>query len=254
MQYVRLVIAAIQLSLATCYCQTKIELHDISDRTRPVRISGIVSVSDDASRSIRSYQVEGHFHNVSKKGVVLIIAHFANEDPDGPSLNFTYQKEYFFSPNVLATGSSEDFLSAVIRLKFAPAGQQTQQSQANGIPEATAEALFVQFSDGTTWGDSETARDAFDDRRETLRVLDKLESILQNGGEQALKEELSKQDSTPPCINSLISECSGKAGSCMTDGLRSMIDAARRHEHDVSQGSVITHRATRVAVAEEKVE
>ena len=235
MRHLRFVIVAIQLSLVTCYCQTKIELHDISPRTRPVQVSGIVSLSDDASNSIRTYQVEGHFHNVASKDVALLILRFVSNGTSGPTLNFTYQKEYFFNLNVLGKGSSEDFHSAMVRLKFAPVSQPVQESRVEGsaVPAASAETVFVQFVDGSTWGDSESAQDAFNERRETLRELSRLERVLQNGGEQMLKEELSKQDSNPPCINSLVSECSGKADSCMADGLRSMIEAARRHEHDI---------------------
>jgi hypothetical protein len=201
-----------------------------------------MSLSDDASKSIRSYQVDGRLHNTSNKEVMLLIVHFAGNGTSGPTLNFTYQKEYFFSLNVLGKESLEDFHSAMVRLKFPPVGQPIQERQVEGsaVPAASAETVFVEFVDGTTWGDSELAQDAFDERRETLRELGKLERLLRDGEEQALKEELSRQDgSALPCINSLVSSCSGKADSCLMEGVRSMIEAANHHQFGMKRESSV---------------
>lgn len=236
MRYIRLAIVAIQLSLFTCYSQTKVELHDISTEPSPIHVSGIVSVSDDASRAIRSYQVNGKFHNISNKDVALIIVRFASDDKSGPNLDLTYQKEYFFSVSPLGKAGSDDFSSALVRLKFGPpVSQPAQQSQldASATPTATAETVFVQFVDGATWGDSEAAEEALAERRETLRELGRLENVLQDRGAQALKEELSKLDSVPLCIGLLVNSCAGKSDSCIADGLRSMIGTAQQRQHDM---------------------
>jgi hypothetical protein len=60
-------------------------------------------------------------------------------------------------------------------------------------PTASVETVFVQFVDGTAWGDPESAQAAFDERRETLRELGKLEPLLRDGEEQQLKDELSRR-------------------------------------------------------------
>ena len=74
MGHIRAVIVAILVgSVVCCYGQGRTELHDVSPRTSPVQVSGVVSVVDDSSELVRSYQVEGHFHNVSNKGIVLIV-------------------------------------------------------------------------------------------------------------------------------------------------------------------------------------
>lgn len=238
MRYARLTIVAIQLSLATCYCQTRLELLDISPQTSPVNVSGTVSVSDDTSNGIRSYQVAGHFHNTSNKDIGLIIVHFASNYANGPTLSLTYQKEYFFSLNVLAKSGSEDFRSAVVRLRFGPTNDKVQQSpvDASGVRSSFAETVFVQFVDGTSWGDSESAQSALDERSETVRELSKLEAFLPDGGVM-LKEELVNHGYTLSCINSLISDCSGKADSCLTEGVRSMIEAANRHQSGMKRES-----------------
>jgi hypothetical protein len=231
-----LVVFAIQLG----YCQTRLELHDTSAPKSPVQMSGIVSFSDDASKVIRSYQVESHFHNVSNKDVSLIIAHFATT-VSGPALNFMYQKDFFFSLNALRKGHSEDFRSEVVRLKFAPVNQlpHTLERDDGVVTAASAEVLFIQFADGTNWGDSEDAQDALIERQKTLQELDNLEAIFRERGEKALTEELAKSADSLPCIGSLRNTCTGKPGSCLGEGVRSMIEAAYHHELELRRESSV---------------
>ena len=118
MGHIRAVIVAILVgSVVCCYGQGEAELHDVSPRTSPVQVSGVVSVVDDSSELVRSYQVEGHFHNVWNKGMVLIVVHFVSDQDNGPSLSLTYQKDYFFS-NLLEPEGSDDFRSAIVNLKL----------------------------------------------------------------------------------------------------------------------------------------
>jgi hypothetical protein len=228
---------ALQLACsAFCFGQTKIHLQDISAKGSPIQVSGSVLFEDDASKRIRfSYLIEGSLANVSNRSVVLMIIRFASGGLKGPGLDYSYEKDYFFSLGVFEVGKVEDFRSSPIRFGSPTVNGQpiAQDDDISSAPIVTAQVVFVQFVDGTTWGDLGRGRESLLVRNQTQRELVRLERVLQNGGEQALTDELSKQDSTLLCINSLVSECRGKGDSCMADGLHSMIDAARRHEHDI---------------------
>jgi hypothetical protein len=238
MGYIRVVHVAILLSFVACWGQVTKKLHDVSLRTSPLRLSGAVSVVDDSSKSIRSYQVEGHFDNVSSKDIALIVVHFVNDEANGPSLSLTYQEDYLFR-NLLERQGSDSFHSAVVNLKFA-ASETFQHGlmERSSVPTASAEAVFVQFADGTTWGDSQSALGALFQRKQTLQELARLERVLADAGEQALVNEFSsKSDHLLPCIRSLFDRCTNGSPSCLADGLRSVVETAKQREIDMESVS-----------------
>jgi hypothetical protein len=229
-----LVLLVLQFALATCYGEIRVNVRDKSAKASPVQVSGVLSFDDDPTRRIRySFQVDGHLYNNSGKDVVLIILHFSGRGALAAAVNLTYQKEYFFGLDPLEKGESEPFRTSRFSLGAATVNGQPipeREDKRRGAPGASAEIVFVQFTDGTTWGDSDSARDAFVEREQTLQELTTLEKILGDQGEQALKDELSKGD-PPPCISSLRASCIGKAESCLGNGLRSMMEAAEYHQH-----------------------
>jgi hypothetical protein len=232
------VLLALQLTLATCYGQVQVKVRDLSAHVSPVEVSGILSFNDDPAQRFRySNQVEGYLRNKSGKDILLVVLHVCGSGTRAASLNLTYQKEYFFGLNVFKRGESEPFHSSLARFGVATVNGQPildgENERGSRRPRATAETVFVQFADGTTWGNSESAGDAFIVRKQTLQELGRLEGILRDQGEQALREELSSSDLLLPCIGSLRSSCSGKADFCLADGLRSMIESAQQHQRTI---------------------
>jgi hypothetical protein len=230
-----LVLLAVQLTLATCYGQVEVTMRDISAQSSPVEVSAILSFDDDPAQSLRySSQVKGYLQNKSGKDTLLVVLHFSGSGTRAAALDLMYQKEYFFSLDVLKKGKSELFRSSLARFGVASINghpiPESEDELGSGAARATAETVFVQFADGTTWGDSESARDAFIERRQTLEELGRLDAILRDQGEQALRQELSNSDLVLPCVGSLRSSCSAKTDSCLGDGLHSMIEAAQQHE------------------------
>jgi hypothetical protein len=230
------VILAFELTLVAAYSQTKMEFKDISDPGSPVRVSGSSSFSDDISGSMRSYDIEVHFRNVSRKNVLLVVLRFVRSVARGPSLDYSYWQDYFLRTNVLEEESSRDFVCRGIRFPT-PKSTGGEQGEASSAPIATAETVLVQFTDGTTWGnrDADFVRYAFLDRKRTVEELGRLEHILDTQGEAALSEGLSKTGVGLPYIDSLKSDCINKAESCLSDGVRSMIGAANRHRIEMKR-------------------
>ena len=106
---------------------------------------------------------------------------------------------------------------------------QDEQVEHGSVPPPSAEAVFVQFLDGTTWGERQSARAALIQRKETAQEFSRLEGVLADAGEQALVNEFSsKSDRSLPCIRSLLDRCSGGSPSCLADSLRSVVETGKR--------------------------
>lgn len=232
------------LSCIGCWGQTKKKLCDLSPSESPVRVSGVVSFVDDSSSSIRSYQVGGHFHNVSNKDVALIVVYFATDKGAGRYLSLTYGEDYFFS-NLLEAGETDDF-DTVSDVKFVASDPvQDHQVDDGSALHRYAEIVFVQFADGTEWGDSESARGTFAQRKQIAHELDRLERVLLDDGQQALANELSSNGAQlPPCIRSLHDRCAASSSpSCLADGLRSVLETARQREINMKFSPVMSDQA-----------
>src|SRR5579872_3600655 len=144
-----------------CSGQTRIHLQDISAKGSPVQVSGSAFFGDDATKTIRfSYLIKGLFANVSNRDVVLMIIRFASSGLKGPGLDYSYEKDYFFSPGVLQAGKIEEFRSSPIRFGSPTVNGQPipEDDDIPSAPVITAKVAFVQFLDGATWGDTERGR------------------------------------------------------------------------------------------------
>jgi len=217
------------LNVVMCWGQVKTPLQDISPKASSLMISGVLSLVDNPMSSIRSYQVMGQFNNVSDKDIVLIVAHFASDPPEGPGLDFIYNEDHLFD-KLLEKKSSNNFQSDLLNLKL-NAKDFGQRDEVVPAATASAETIFIQFADGTTWGDSEFARTALLQRKHISEQLRRLDQILADKGEQTLLSTLlSDRDSVPLCILSLIDKCPGASSSCVAAGLRSVVETAKQRE------------------------
>lgn len=221
---------------STSYGQSGIQLRDISSEGSPLRASGAVSFENNASEVIPyTYRVEGSVRNLSDKAVLLMVVHFESSGVRGPSLSYTYQEDHFFGSDVLESGNFEDLRSSPLRFGDTMVNGRPVEyvAESSGPPTATAQVVFVQFVDGSIWGDSELARDALNDRVQTLQELHRLEEMFRSEGGQVFKKELSKHDDLP-CINSLMSRCKDNASStCLHDGVLTMIGAAMHRQTEM---------------------
>ena len=241
MRTCRLVLLALQIAIATCYGQVTVKLKDTSPKLSPVDVSGVLLADDEPTQLLRySNHVEGYLRNKSGKDIMLVILQFRSQNAGATAIDLTYQKEYFFGLDVLRHGEREPFRSSLARFGEATVNGRPipkNEDERGSDERVTAEAMFVQFADGTSWGDPEIAQDAFIEREKTVRELDRLEQVLRNDGEFGLSQEFSKEELMLPCIDSLRVACTGKGDSCLADGLHSMIEAARHHQIEMKLGS-----------------
>jgi hypothetical protein len=222
-----------------CYGQLKLALHDVRKHRTPVRVSGTISFQDDPSQAIRyTYRTEGFLSNVSKKGVLLTVVRFEARGVNEPGLDNSYEMDRFFGRAVLQAGGLEkirdfpiSFGETIVNGKPVP-----EEVGPDAHPTATAQVTFVQFVDGSTWGDVDAGREFILRRRSTLGELKRLEQVLNSQGTDVFARDLSNSAASFqfPAVGALISECKSKAGSCLIDGLHSMLQAATEHQAEMT--------------------
>lgn len=224
----------IQLATAgACLCQISIPLIDISSARSPVRISGSVQLRKSITTPIwYTYQKDASVKDVSGKDIVLTVIHVLAYGPDAPGLDGTSVVDRFFSPDDLKAGKDEEMDRGEMTFG-APVtnGKVLDETGANPHPTATAELIFVEFADGSTWGDRKTGNQKLLVRAETLRELKKLGQILDEKGEPGLREELSHIELYQfPAIEELVNVCKNRTDQCLARGLRGMLKEAGQHE------------------------
>jgi hypothetical protein len=215
------------------------ELVDASGHRSPVHIAGYVTFSDNPSKVTRySYQVDASAANVSHKSVLLLRLRFQVSGGSAPGLDDVYSHDYFFGEDTLAPGASESVhlspygFSAPLMNGVPPVEASTL------MPTATAQVEFVQFTDGSIWGDRDAAAEVFRIRRATVQQLKVLEQTYVQSGEQAFRGELSKE-TLLPCINSLQAACKDNLDNsrCALDRVQGMLDSARSHKAEMRLGA-----------------
>lgn len=229
-----------------CYGQLKLALHDVRKHRTPVRVSGTISLQDDPSQAIRyTYHTEGFLSNVSRKAVLLTVVHFEASGVNAPGLDHDWIMDRFFGPAVLQAGGLEKiedapitFGKTVVDLRPVP-----DEVGSDAHPTATAQVAFVQFVDGSTWGDVDVGREFILRRGSTLEELKRLEQVLSAQGTDEFARELSHSAASLqfPAIGALIYECKSKAGSCLIDGLHSMLRAATEHQAEMTDPQHAPH-------------
>jgi hypothetical protein len=102
-------------------------------------------------------------------------------------MGHTYIGDHFFVTDVLAPNATEH-----IDLSLPPMGNSRDQSEPplRKLPHPTAYVAFVEFADGTYWGDLQEARDILQDRVASWQRLNDLQQIYRLRGQEAFSTEL----------------------------------------------------------------
>lgn len=163
----------------------------------PVVLSGVVHGPDiDVAKSQYSYTAQMTSENESNKSIMLLIYRFellvatdesTSEMPPkiSPERSVTRIEDFFFSRTLLEPGATT---SAKLQLVPYDLNRDRQVPLTRISP--TSKILFVQFSDGTWWGDSEVAQQPLAERGEALKYLQHLLEIHRRFGELGLASEL----------------------------------------------------------------
>jgi hypothetical protein len=178
----RATILTILLSSAFAFGQ-KIEMSDLSAAGSPVSLS--VTVDSEDSRPFAIILA----HNNSTKGVLALVATVRITDPHGRVLPITATQDYVFKAGVIRRAKDRGIAGTDWPLNF-PSETSLPHSDVNVTPHADGVVLFVQFEDGSIWGDPQAAKRMIAARPKKLAFLQHLVEVYDMGGEAAFAAAL----------------------------------------------------------------
>jgi hypothetical protein len=175
-----------------------------------------------------SLEVKASAVNVSGKDVLMMIV---EQDISGLSLidvHGPWSQEYFFSPEILSFGTAENFNDVIG--PFGTEGAADETSAGPGQPRAVFSVVFVQFVDGSMWGNMEKAKLTLEERRSTLNMLKSLRETYVAQGEKEFVSELMKESSLN-VIHQVqhIYKTNGNDAEAALKAIEDMLDQAEIH-------------------------
>lgn len=185
--------------------ESVISIRDRSPSGGPLLVIGDVTVRDRPAERLR-YSVEGRISltNASSKPILITVVSLQGENT--PRVNETTLHDYYFS-EPFEPNSKEDrewnFGPFVSQVEVKSGGDSKWidiEPERSAEKKVFASVLFVQYSDGSTWGDASTAKAALDSRRNTVKRLADLESVYRNEGEEIFINDLSKPTDLPAIL------------------------------------------------------
>jgi len=207
--------------------QARYELRNVSGHHSPIEIDGYLTLRDDAAAHVRVYWVHALARNVTKKKISYWSVGFETAGSD-PGLNFTQSNDYFFTGDVFAPGQTVKVQSCPISLVIRPANEEPPaESGDSTAPTASVRIKFVQFSDGSTWGDRDYAAQVHQLRRATLDKFESLQKLYSESGEKAFMDAL-EEPTGLPCYEQIKSQCQTQNGdsNCVRKGIEQMLVTA----------------------------
>jgi hypothetical protein len=217
--------------------EKQLNLEDVSGNASPLGVSGqVIFRCDDSSHLPFSYKIRFAAKNVSGKGVLIFVLHLEVNGLGGPGHDEKYLHEYFFD-DVFVPSASDVYDSRGNSFGQSVNDVPMTCAQAEPHPVARVRVEFVQFSDGLTWGDLDSARDGLAARQDAVRELDSLELTYEQAGEDAfLAQCAAKQNFN---VHSLDASCQSdrNRSECLYQALRKKIISAKTHQAGIDSAT-----------------
>jgi hypothetical protein len=197
----RLLFSVVAFSTLSFAEQVTVPAQDVSSPGNPLAISGSAQISETTSeRQVRvSISNDITARNISPKGILALVAWVEVSPAHASMQRFTKELDCFFGPDIIKPGGQESF-SAPLR------SASTEPYNANSpprTPQANVRIVYVQFTDGSTFGDEAFAQHLRDLRHITLQNLRRLDRAYARGGVAVFVEELNETVS-PAEVNNFL--------------------------------------------------
>lgn len=207
-------------------------LRNRSPHRSPIHIGGYVTFRDNTAENIRYYWVHASAKNTSKKRIAAWSATLETAGGSGPALTLRESHDFFFTGDVLAPRASEGVSdqSCAMRFVLRPpnSNRYAQRADATALPtKASVRVQFVQFTDGSTWGDRDEAARIQLERRETLDKVKSLQQVYSERGEKAFMDVLAEPTALS-CFERIKTLCRSQNhdSSCARKGIAEMLTIA----------------------------
>jgi len=174
-----LILLATMTTLSFSQATRNIEVVDASAAGSPIALKGHISF--DPTRALLS--VTGH--NRSRQGLLALLA----EVNAKPFIFYREQHDHFFKEIEITAHS--DFIIGGGPIEFPFGNSSEARGVANETTHAEAKVLWVQFEDGSTWGDKQSEATVFAARAEIKEFLGHLMTVQKESGDDAFVRELS---------------------------------------------------------------
>jgi hypothetical protein len=170
----------------------EIEISDQSAPGSPLSLKVTVD-SEDSGQFVNVLA-----HNNSMKGVLAIVATVQITDSHGQVLPISTMQDYVFKNGVIGPGNDRGIafadwplqLSQVQVIGIDTAAHPDVHRDVNVAPHAEGTVRFVQFEDGSIWGDPQAAKRMIAVRPDKLLFLKHLVDVYNTGGEVAFATAL----------------------------------------------------------------
>ncbi len=161
---------------------------DESAAASPIRTTGTAVFSEGAEngKAVCSYNCEIESRNVSQQPIVLLVMVEEFRCSNGLGDKRISGHEYLFDRELLGPGKAITY----------PSGHCTSENMVGPVPSiarvpiAGATTMYVQFQDGTSFGDDKYALHMLQIRRGALKALRRLQEIYQMQGEEKFRQAL----------------------------------------------------------------
>jgi hypothetical protein len=184
----------------------------------PVQLSGEFTATPDPLHQGRySYNTTLSETNVSNKSIVLI----AIKGHIVEGRLFTHSDDYIYATELFAPGNSRTFDSGNEPPGDTLPGEQAKSEPRENMP--TAYVAFVQFGDGSTWGDSTLGKALLRDRHLQWDRLRAFEQIYHANGEAKLIAEIEASSGQPASILKAEYEKSNRNAAALANKLLDMV-------------------------------
>lgn len=191
------------LSVAAIGDTVSVPINDKSVPASPLENAGTVTLSQfiEESNWLMSHAEEWTVRNRSSKSIVTIIETLLVHYSNGRSEEIQSQYELFFSPDPLKPGSTTSFSSTRSSPRTV---SPLNHSQPLTTPSSEVFARWVQFDDGTTFGDGTYAKQLLLNRKAILDALKQLDKIYDSKGPDEFAQQLQQQPYPSPDVNGYI--------------------------------------------------
>src|SRR5216684_2155824 len=169
--------------------QTRIPILDTSQSGSPVRFSGTATAEDEGTGPLRySLKKDISFTNASTKDILLLVTTIDVTRLTKIDLLGTNVTDYFFTLDVFGPNAKKSWEES-----FGPFAEPQGKTELEPEePRAVVKAVFVQFVDGSTWGEHAAGKDALRDRQLTMKELEVLAGTYRTEGSEQFVAELMK--------------------------------------------------------------
>jgi hypothetical protein len=163
-----------------------VSISDDSPAGSPVSIKGTVVFRDSLNAEC---SITGQNHG--SISIIALVVELKLTMPSGEPGRMMFQRDHFFKPLTISLPKTDFIVTSDCQT-----GHELDIPRTPAAPEAHAKAIYMQFEDGSTWGDTKVGAALMGQRTGVLAFLKSLKTAYSSDGTAGLEKALA-QDQKP---------------------------------------------------------